>query len=114
MTILINALAVPGLVSLALMFQADTSIDPAVSSKSPQSATSDSQQTDSTTDQLTVEAKKPKKVCHMETPTGSNFPRRVCRTVSSDSDDIQGMGTLSDLRRAREAQQGTQHGANPR
>ncbi len=54
-----------------------------------------------------AEAEEPetKRVCVMEKKTGSNFPRKVCRTVRSDMEDAQGQAGLDDLRQGREAQQ---------
>lgn len=55
-----------------------------------------------------AEEPKTKRVCVMEKPIGSNFPRKVCRTVRTGMGDADGQDGLDDLRAGREAQQNTQ------
>ncbi len=52
---------------------------------------------------------KPKKVCSLEKVVGSNLPRRICRTVSENEKEIQGMRDLDRMRQMREAQQYSQN-----
>lgn len=74
-------------------------------SQDPAEASESQAATDTSGDTAEPETKR---VCTMEKKTGSNFPRKVCRTVSNDSDDPEGIGALNDYRQRREAQQNTQ------
>lgn len=60
---------------------------------------------------ILVEGEAPKKVCKMETRTGSNLTRRVCRTVNDK--ETEGMDRLQEMRQAREAQQRVQQTGGP-
>jgi hypothetical protein len=39
----------------------------------------------------TADGAAPKLICHMETPTGTNFPRRYCRSAEAVAADAEGV-----------------------